>query len=161
MLVFSQICCELSTRGVRCDWLTWENVSHLAHHLRKWTLLFPWSTTKPNGVKARKAGFPDTSWSTQNNFKIKLNDIKPKRIPKEYLTIQNGQKSIYNMSKESKIVILKKCHPTLHGCGSTPYVSSIWAFCRKFRSDISGFCPLREIFCVSPPQTLKTKYRDV
>lgn len=53
-----------STRGACCLWLAQENVSHLAHHLRKWTLLFPWSTTKPNGVKARKAGFPDTSWKT-------------------------------------------------------------------------------------------------
>lgn len=34
----------------------------LTHHFRKWTLLFPWRTMKPNGVKARNAGFPDTSW---------------------------------------------------------------------------------------------------
>lgn len=33
---------------------------------------------------------------------------------------------------------------TLHGWGSTPYVSSIWALCRKFRSDVSGVCPLWE-----------------
>lgn len=32
----------------------------------------------------------------------------------------------------------------MHGWGSTPYVSSIWAFCRKFRSDVSGVCPLQE-----------------
>lgn len=33
---------------------------------------------------------------------------------------------------------------TLHGWGSTPYVSSIWAFWRKFSSDVSGVWPLRE-----------------
>ena len=31
---------------------------------------------------------------------------------------------------------------TLQGWGSTPYVSSSWAFCRKFSSDSSGVCPL-------------------
>lgn len=41
--------------------------------------------------------------------------------------------------------IVNQClQNTLHGCGSTPYVSSIWAFWRKFRSDVSGVCPLRE-----------------
>lgn len=40
-------------------------------------------------------------------------------------------------------VVASEQQPTLHGCGSTPYVSSIWAFCRKFRSDVSGVCPLR------------------
>ena len=38
----------------------------ITHHLRKWTLLFPCRTVKPNGVKARKAGFPDTSWHRHN-----------------------------------------------------------------------------------------------
>lgn len=33
---------------------------------------------------------------------------------------------------------------TLHGWGSTPYVSSLWAFWRKFISDVSGLWPLRE-----------------
>lgn len=32
------------------------------HQVSKWTLLFPCSTVKPKGVKARKAGFPETSW---------------------------------------------------------------------------------------------------
>lgn len=45
-----------------------ETEAYFSHHLRKWTLLFPWSTTKPNGVKARKAGFPDTSWKTRRQF---------------------------------------------------------------------------------------------
>lgn len=36
-------------------------------------------------------------------------------------------------------------HETLQGWGSTPYVSNIWAFCRKFRSDVSGVCPLGKI----------------
>lgn len=32
---------------------------------------------------------------------------------------------------------------TLHGWGSTPYVSNIWAFWRKLSSDVSGVWPLR------------------
>lgn len=32
--------------------------------------------------------------------------------------------------------------PTLHGWGSTPYVSNIWAFWRKLSSDVSGVWPL-------------------
>lgn len=35
------------------------------HHFRKWILLFPCNTANPKGVKARKAGFPDTSWKTK------------------------------------------------------------------------------------------------
>lgn len=34
------------------------------HHLMKCTLLFPCRTTKPKGVKAKNAAFPDTSWKT-------------------------------------------------------------------------------------------------
>lgn len=61
-----------------------------------------------------------------------------------------------NVNLEIAKQCLKKHYPTLHGCGSTPYVSSIWAFCRKFRSDVSGVCPLREgnnipNICVSLP----------
>ena len=47
--------------------------------------------------------------------------------------------TFFVLSRNSAAVLKKK---TLHGCGSTPYVSSIWAFCRKFRSDVSGVCPL-------------------
>lgn len=33
---------------------------------------------------------------------------------------------------------------TLQGCGSTPYVSKVCAFLRKFSSAIAGVCPLEE-----------------
>lgn len=33
---------------------------------------------------------------------------------------------------------------TLQGCGSTPYVSKVCAFLRKFSSAVAGVCPLEE-----------------
>lgn len=33
---------------------------------------------------------------------------------------------------------------TLQGWGSTPYVSRVCAFLRKFSSEVAGVCPLRE-----------------
>lgn len=33
---------------------------------------------------------------------------------------------------------------TLQGCGSTPYVSRVWAFLKKFSSEVSGLWPLLE-----------------
>lgn len=52
--------------------------------------------------------------------------------------------SVTEMCLKSLNIAQQCLGQTLHGCGSTPYVSSIWAFCRKFRSDVSGVCPLRE-----------------
>lgn len=77
------------------------NAAHLAHHLRKWTLLFPWSTTKPNGVKARKAGFPDTSWKTiskQNTLKHNLNRNQTWCFT-EWLAIQKKKKKTAVLEK--------------------------------------------------------------
>lgn len=40
-------------------------------HLRKWTRRFPWSTTKPDGVKPKNAAFPDTSCIKQRKNKLR------------------------------------------------------------------------------------------